>query len=217
MLSFIITLFSILVLVNIYLYVSGLRLRKKLLTITKKIADEEIAYEIKKLETAFILEAYDCLKRVTFQERFVPGIGSTPSYKPVSVDEGYIIQKSFVSFVVKSIRDINKKHKTDIKLNIIDGDFSLTFSQSLEVVKILLLLAEKNIRKEMHSTSVFILAHGPLQFSIETEKKENHRPGFDFLLQDQLMNSTAFHIIGHQHCGAVERFVIGVSDYDCNE
>ena len=217
MFSFIVTMLSILILVNIYLYLSGLRLRKKLLTIAKRIADEEIAYEIKKLETAFILEAYDCLKRVTFQEKYIPGAGSTPSYKQVSVDEGYIIQRSFVSFVSKSIRDINKKHKTDIRLNIIDGDFCISFSQSLEVVKILLLLAEKNIRNEMSSTSIFILAHGPLQFSIETEKRVSYGPGFDFLLQDQLMNSTAFHMIGHHHCGALERFVIGISDYGCDE
>lgn len=211
MFTFLIIIFSILILANVYLYLSGLQLRKKLTAISRRIAEEEISYEIKKLETAYIMEAYECLKKATFHDRFSPGIGNATNYKPISMDL-YILQKVFVSFLTRSISTVNKKYKKDIKINVIDGDFSISFSQSLIIVKLLLLLAEKTVRNELGTTTIFVLAHGPVQFSIETDRLGEKEQTFNFLLQDQLMNSPTLQILDHFTLGCTERFVIGISE-----
>lgn len=211
MLEVIIIIFCILILVNLYLYISGLRLRKRLAAISRRIAEEEISYELKKLETSYILEAYDALKKSAFQEKYLQNFGINPHPRPVSVEEGYTIQRSFISFVNRSFREINRKYNAGIKLNVVDGEFNITFSESLTIIRILLLLAEKNIRKEISETSVFILAHGPVQFSIEARRLSSKRLNFYLLLQDHLMNFPSFNILDHHKNGHTERYVIGLA------
>ncbi len=211
MFTFLTIIFCLLIVVNVYLYISGLRLRKKLIAISKSIAEEEICYEIKKLETAYIIEAYDCLKKLTFQDKIIPGGGNAFHYKPISM-EIYFLQKVFVSFIVKSVEMVNSKYKKDIKINVVDGDFNITFAQSLVIVRLLLLLAEKTIRNELGSTTIFVLAHGPVQFSIETENLVDSDHTFNFLLRDQLMHTPSLRILDHDSHGRSERFVVGITD-----
>jgi hypothetical protein len=194
-----------------YLLISGLRLRRKLISLKKSSQPNPKQHAVVPPRKNFVEDVY----QLTNLENN-PDLSSLPTpaitLPPIETTLSKLITDKFIDHLSLYVTQFNLKNKKSIELTIIKGQCNLSFKDSLLLLTSVHSLVSNSSHDEAERTSLFVLATTPFQLSMTTSGMRVNESSIYSLVVEEIQQSSSLEIISHETTCSGERLVIGVTE-----
>lgn len=199
----------------IYLTVNGIQMQRRLLQLKSELNSCPSGFDFGPLLLDYSNHVFftHTERQKAYENNLHPALSVPGLDDPDEPRQG--VKEEFIEFLSKFIGEFNDDYYTNIKLELIDGNSSLPFRDSVTLLRIIFLLADKCLKNKMELTSIFILAIDPLQLSIEATKPASHdHSDLYTTVLPELATSASIQIIHYEVYDCHERLVLGANRDD---